>query len=76
MATKKTSTSKPSAKKEEKFSLMDLIYQSDVPYFKIIIALSREGLLGQLEEEKRQTRTGEPIEPKLTSSEFKKIVEE
>ena len=71
--TKTTSTSS-SSKKE---CLIDLVNQSAIPYWKMMMDLSRTGLDKQLEEESRLKRLGEPIKPTITESEFnKKIIGE
>ena len=75
MAKAKTTKAKKESD-EEKHSLIDLVLTSRVKYSQIIMNLSREGLLGQLEEEKVAYRNGELIEPTFTLTEFNKIVEE
>lgn len=76
MAKSKTKKETKPTEKEEKQALIDLVFSSPVKYSQIIMNLSREGLLPQLEEEKVKYRNGERIEPTLTLSEFNKIVEE
>jgi len=71
MAKKKTKETK-----EPKKTLLELVMESNVRYASIIMNLSREGLLGQLEEEKEKYNYGLPITPSLTQAEFDKIVEE
>ena len=72
--TKTTSTSSSSSKKK---CLIDLVNQSAIPYWKMMMDLSRTGLDKQLEEEIRLKRLGEPIKPTITESEFnKKIIGE
>lgn len=66
--TKKKSTS------DEKFTLVELVASSDVHYPRIIMNLSKEGLLQQFEEELAVYGI-EDIEPSLTEAEFKKIAE-
>lgn len=66
--TKKKGTS------DEKFSLVELVASSDVHYPRIIMNLSKEGLLQQFEEE-LAVYGKEDIEPSLTEAEFKKIAE-
>lgn len=66
--TKKKETS------DEKFTLVELVASSDVPYPRIIMNLSKEGLLQQFEEEV-SVYGKEDIAPSLTEAEFKKIVE-
>jgi hypothetical protein len=68
--TKTTSTSS-SSKKE---CLIDLVNQSTIPYWKMMMDLSRTGLDKQLEEEIRLKRLGEPIKPTITESEFNKKI--
>lgn len=66
--TKKKETS------DEKFTLVELVESSDVHYPRIIMNLSKEGLLQQFEEEV-SVYGKEDIEPSLTKAEFKKIAE-
>lgn len=68
MSKKKKETS------DEKFTLVELVASSDVPYPQIIMNLSKEGLLQQFEEEV-SVHGKEDIEPSLTEAEFKKIAE-
>ena len=58
----------------EKFTLVELVASSDVHYPRIIMNLSKEGLLQQYEEELK-VYGKEDIEPSLTEAEFKKIAE-
>lgn len=66
--TKKKETS------DEKFTLVELVASSDVHYPRIIMNLSKEGLLQQFEQE-LSVYGKEDIEPSLTEAEFKKIAE-
>lgn len=66
--TKKKETS------DEKFTLVELVTSSDVHYPRIIMNLSKEGLLQQFEHE-LSVYGKEDIEPSLTEAEFKKIAE-
>ena len=66
--TKKKETS------DEKFTLVELVASSDVHYPRIIMNLSKEGLLQQYEEE-LSVYGKEDITPSLTLAEFKKIAE-
>ena len=68
MSKKKKETS------DEKFTLVELVASSDVPYPQIIMNLSKEGLLEQFEEEV-SVYGKEDIEPSITEAEFKKIAE-
>ena len=68
MSKKKKETS------DEKFTLVELVASSDVPYPRIIMNLSKEGLLQQFEEEV-SVYGKEDIEPSITLAEFKKIAE-
>ena len=72
-----TKTSKVSKKTEDttKHTLIGLVEESTVKYTQIILNLSKEGLLKQLEEEQRLRMYGLPIEPSITQEEFNKIVE-
>ncbi len=70
-------TKKKTAKTDEpKKTLLELVLESPIRYASIIMNLSREGLLGQLEEEKEKHSYGLPIKPSMTQSEFDKIMEE
>ena len=73
MTKKKDSTKKKS--KAEKFTLIELVTNCETPYPRIIMNLSKEGLLSQLEKEQELKQYGCPIEPTLTLEEFNKIVE-
>jgi len=65
---KKDKTSK------EKFTLVELVSNSDLHYPLIVMNLSRAGLLKQYEEEvEAQGRLD--IEPTMTEAEFNKIME-
>ena len=64
-------TTKSSSKKE---SLIDLVNESEVPFFRMMMDLSRTGLDKQLEEEIRLTTLGEPIKKTMTKAEFDKIL--
>lgn len=64
-------TTKSSSKKE---SLIDLVNESEVPFFRMMMDLSRTGLDKQLEEEIRLTILGEPIKKTMTQAEFNKIL--
>ena len=66
--TKKKETS------DEKFTLVELVASSDVHYPRIIMNLSKEGLLQQFEQE-LSVYGKEDIEPSITKAEFKKIAE-
>ena len=66
--TKKKETS------NEKFTLVELVESSDVPYPRIIMNLSKEGLLQQFEKEV-SVYGKEDITPSITKAEFKKIAE-
>lgn len=69
MARKKTEKTSSSKK-----CLIDLIEESEIPYWKMVMDLSRTGLDKQLEEEIRLKRLGEPIQPTITESEFNKEI--
>lgn len=66
--TKKKETS------DEKFTLVELVASSDVHYPRIIMNLSKEGLLEQFEKE-LAVFGKEDITPSMTEAEFKKIAE-
>ena len=68
------SKSKKKETSDEKFTLVELVASSDVPYPRIIMNLSKEGLLQQFKEE-LSVYGKEDILPSLTEAEFKKIVE-
>lgn len=65
-------TTKPSSTKKE--CLIDLVEQSEVPFFRMMMDLSRTGLDKQLEEEIKLRQLGEPIDPTMTKSEFNKKI--
>ena len=67
-------TKKKKEETSEKFTLVELVSNSDLHYPLIIMNLSRAGLLQQYEEEvKAQGRLD--ITPTLTEAEFNKIME-
>ncbi len=68
MSKKKKETS------DEKFTLVELVKNSDVHYPSIIMDLHRAGLLEQYKEE-LEVYEKEDITPSLTLAEFNKIVE-
>jgi len=68
------SKSKKKETSDEKFTLVELVASSDVPYPRIIMNLSKEGLLQQFEEEV-SVYGKEDITPSFTEAEFKKIAE-
>ncbi|WP_296789915.1 hypothetical protein [uncultured Methanobrevibacter sp.] len=59
---------------EEKFTLVELVSNSDLHYPLIIMNLSRAGLLRQYEEEV-EVYGRLDIEPSMTLTEFNKIME-
>lgn len=59
----------------EKFTLVELVSNSDLHYPLIIMNLSRAGLLQQYEEEKEALGILD-IEPSMTQAEFDKIMED
>lgn len=67
-------TKKSSSKKESLECLIDLVEESEIPLWKMMMDLSRMGWDKQLEEEIRLRRLGEPIEPTITKSEFNKEI--
>ena len=75
--TKKSTKTK--TKKEEpsieKFTLVELVNDSDMHYPLIIMNLSRAGLLNQYEDEKKKFGKFD-IEPSITKEEFDKIMED
>lgn len=66
--TKKKETS------EEKFTLVELVKNSDLHYPLIVMNLSRAGLLQQYEKEVEEEGIFD-IEPSMTLTEFNKIME-
>lgn len=70
--TRKKQEEKPS---EEKFTLVELVSNSDIHYPLIIMNLSRAGLLQQYEEEKEVLGRLD-IEPTITKAEFDKLMED
>ena len=69
--TPKKTESKSSAEKE---CLIDLVNESELPLFVIMMDLSRTGLDKQFEEETRLKQLGEEIPKTITKSEFNKII--
>ena len=65
-------TTKPSSTKKE--CLIDLVSKSEVPFWKMMMDLSRTGLDKQLEEEIKLRQLGEPIKPTITQAEFNKKI--
>ena len=67
----KESVKKQPAKKEEKFTLLELVEACDEKASRIALELSRAGLLKQFEYE---LQTNEAIKPTLTQKQFDKII--
>lgn len=67
--------SKKNIKTSEKFTLVELVENSDLHYPLIIMNLSRAGLLKQYENEK-EVLGKEDIAPSITKEEFDKIMED
>lgn len=65
---------KTSKKTSEKFTLVELVSNSDLHYPLIIMNLSRAGLLQQYNEE-AEAYGRLDIEPTMTEAEFNKIME-
>lgn len=65
---------KTSKKTSEKFTLVELVSNSDLHYPLIIMNLSRAGLLQQYNEE-AEAYGRLDIEPSMTEAEFNKIME-
>jgi len=59
---------------EKKFTLVELVSNSDLHYPLIVMNLSRAGLLEQFEKEKEASGILD-IEPSMTEAEFNKIME-
>ena len=70
----KTKSSKETSK-DEKFTLVELVNDSDLRYPLIVMNLSRAGLYEQYEEEKAALGKYD-IKPTLTKAEFNKIMED
>lgn len=69
-----TKSKKKDKTSKEKFTLVELVSNSDLHYPLIVMNLSRAGLLKQYEEEvEAQGRLD--IEPTMTEAEFNKIME-
>ena len=64
-------TKKSSSQKE---CLIDLVEESEVPLWRMMMDLSRTGLDKQLEKEIKLRQLGEPIKPTITKSEFNKEI--
>lgn len=62
--------------KEEKQVLLDLVEQSPIKLYKLVMNLSNANLLKQYEEEKALRKLGVSIDPTITEKEFNKIMEE
>ena len=60
---------------QEKFTLVELVEESDLHYPLIIMNLSRAGLLQQYETEKEALEMLD-IEPSMTKAEFDKLMED
>ena len=67
--------SKKKSEPAEKFTLVELVANSDLHYPLIVMNLSRAGLLEQYEEEVKAEGRFD-IEPSMTLAEFKKIMED
>lgn len=67
-------TKKKTEETSEKFTLVELVKNSDLHYPLIVMNLSRAGLLEQYEEEVKAQGTFD-IEPSMTLTEFNKIME-
>lgn len=68
-----TKNTKKETAKEEKFTLVELVKNSDLHYPLIVMNLSRAGLLQQYESEV-EAQGKFDIEPTMTLSEFNKIM--
>lgn len=69
--TEEKTTKKSSTQKE---CLIDLVNESEIPLFRIMMDLSCQGLDKQFEEEIRLRRLGLEIPKTITKSEFNKII--
>ena len=72
MTTKKSETTTSSSRKKQ--CLIDLVEASPIPYWKMVMDLSRTGLDKQLEKEIQQRKYGETITPTITETEFNKKI--
>lgn len=72
--TKKKEDKKDETKTSSKQCLIDLVLQSEVPFWKMMMDLSRTGLDKQLEEEIKLRQLGEPVKPTITQDEFNKKI--
>ncbi len=72
--TKKKEDKKDETTKSSKECLIDLVEESDIPLWKMMMDLSYNGLDKQLEEEIMLRQLGEPIKPTITKSEFNKKI--
>ena len=70
-----TKKKKEEKSSKEKFTLVELVNNSDIHYPLIIMNLSRAGLLQQYEEEKNVLGRLN-IEPTITKEEFDKLMED
>lgn len=72
--TKKKEDKKDETSKSSKQCLIDLVSKSEVPFWKMMMDLSRTGLDKQLEEEIKLRQLGEPVKPTITQAEFNKKI--
>lgn len=68
-------TKKKSAKKEEKYTLIELVASSEAHYPSVIMDLQQAGLLEQYYDELKANGRLD-IEPSMTKAEFNKIIGE
>ena len=72
--TKKKEDKKDETTNSSKECLIDLVEESEVPLWRMMMDLSHNGLDKQLEEEIILKQLGEPIKPTITKSEFNKKI--
>lgn len=68
-------TKKKEEPKDEKFTLVELVESSEMPYPSLVMELHRAGLLEQYKEEK-EAKGRLDIPPTFTKAEFNKIIGE
>lgn len=62
--------------KEEKFTLLELVQESQKPFYLIKSALIANDLFGKYVDDKAKTVNGEKVVKSLTKKEFNKIINE
>ena len=71
---KEDKVDEPTKSSSKKECLIDLVEESEIPFWRMMMDLSRTGLDKQLEEEFKLRQLGKPIDPTMTKSEFNKQI--